>query len=287
MAKAQTGRPFILTEHGIYAKEREMEINQSEQYVGYEKRMWKNIFYSLARIAYDSADLIIALFRRNRALQIQNGAPSERCRVIPNGIPVQSFLELERRPHETFNVGFIGRMVPIKDVKNFIMSARIVLNAVPKARFYLIGPQDERNDYFEELQILVENLELGDRVIFTGKVDVKQYFPILDVVCLPSIKEAQPLTVIEAMVAGVPVVATRVGDVEDILQQDGIVVPPKQPDKMAAGVIKFAKDAAFRKRCTQHGRERASQIYDLNKMIQSYDEIYMSYGDQEALKWQA
>jgi len=77
---------------------------------------------------------------------------------------------------------------------------------------------------------------------FTGKVDVKNYFPILDVLCLTSVKEAQPLSIIEAMVAGVPVVATRVGDVEDILQDDGIVVPPKRPDKLADGVIRFASD---------------------------------------------
>ncbi len=287
MAKIRTGRPFLLTEHGIYAKEREMEINQSEIHSGYEREMWKNMFRSLAKIAYTHADRIIALFQKNQNLQLSLGAPPERCFVIPNGIRVRDFLKIERKPHEHFNVGFIGRLVPIKDVKTFVLAARIIRDALPQARFYIIGPQDERDDYFQELKILVDNLELNDVIEFTGKVDVKTYFPILDVLCLTSVKEAQPLSIIEAMVAGVPVVATRVGDVEDILQDDGIVVPPKRPDKLADGVIRFASDPEFRRRCIQNARERAVRRYDLDALIQRYDELYQEYAKPEAERWRA
>lgn len=282
LARLQTGRPFILTEHGIYAKEREMEINQSDLYSGYQKKMWKQVFTMLARLAYQHADMIIALFQRNQNLQLALGAPPERCHVIPNGIHVDDFLRIQPQPHDTFNVGFIGRMVPIKDVKTFIQAARITANELPQARFYLIGPQDERDDYFQELQVLVDNLELRDRVVFTGKVNVKEYFPILDVLCLSSVKEAQPLSIIEAMAAGVPVVATRVGDVEDILQQDGIVVPPKRPDRMAEGILRFARDAQFRQRCIVNGRERVRYTYNLHDLIQRYAEIYQEHYRREA-----
>ena len=288
IAKTVKGKPFLLTEHGIYAKEREIEINQSELYRGYQKRMWKKNFRYLAKIAYGYADRIIALFRKNQDIQIQLGAPPEKCELIPNGIRVQEFLNLPRKPHRGLNVGFIGRMVPIKDVKNFIMAARIVKNRLPDARFYLIGPQDERDDYFRELQVLVENLELQEAIRFTGKVDVKEYFPILDVLCLSSIKEAQPLTVIEAMVAGVPVVATRVGDVPDILQEDGIVVPPKSPDRLAEGVVRFVTDSEFRRRAVARARERAVATYDLEKLIGTYRNLYLKYAatPREAPSWQ-
>ncbi|MEE9171039.1 MAG: GT4 family glycosyltransferase PelF [bacterium] len=286
-AKCETGKPFILTEHGIYAKEREIEINQSESHAGYQKRMWKNNFQSLARIAYGQADKIIALFKRNQDLQIQMGAPEARCEVIPNGIHIEQFKDLEPKKHKGFNVGYIGRMVAIKDVKNFIMAARIAKDQIPNSHFYLIGPQEEQNEYYKELLILVQNLDLVDSVTFTGKVDVKEYFPLLDVLCLSSIKEAQPLAVIESLIAGVPIVATHVGDVEDILREDGIIVPPKSPAKLAGGVIKFAQDAEFRTRCIQRGRQRAIVDYDLNRLIHRYSEIYNQFDSKEAVRWRA
>lgn len=287
VAKMRKNRPFLLTEHGIYAKEREIEINQSELFKGYQKRMWKKSYHGLARIAYQYADSIISLFKRNRDIQIQLGAPQEKCRVIPNGIHIKDFINLPRKAHKGFNVGFIGRMVPIKDVKNFLMAARIVKDQIPDAVFYLIGPRKEQEEYYAELEILVDNLYLADSLKFTGRVDVKDYFPILDVNCLSSIKEAQPLSVIEAMVAGVAVVATDVGDVSELLQNDGIVVPPKSPDKLAEGVIEFARNPEYRKECTTRARERAIRKYDLDLLIKKYGNIYKQYNAKEGQKWRA
>ncbi len=279
LAKVKKQRPFLLTEHGIYAKEREIEINQSEMYIGYQKKMWRNNFYSLARLAYAHADKIIALFRKNRAIQIEIGAPPERTEVIPNGIKIASFAAIQPRPHKLFNVGFVGRMVAIKDVKNFILAARIVKDQIANAHFYLIGPQDEQAEYFQELLVLVQNLGLKNAVTFTGKVDVKKYFPILDVLCLTSIKEAQPLAIIEAMAAGVPVVATNMGDVADILQSDGIVVPPKNPQQIARGVVQFARDETFRQQCIANARQRAVREYDLDTLIRRYGDMYRRYAE--------
>ncbi len=287
LAKVKRGRPFLLTEHGIYAKEREIEINQSEMYIGYQKRMWRNNFYSLAKMAYAHADKIIALFQKNRAIQIEIGAPPERTLVIPNGIKIANFKNIRPKPHKLFNVGFVGRMVAIKDVKNFILAARIIKDQIPRAHFYLIGPQDEQAEYFKELLILVQNLGLKNSVTFTGKVDVKKYFPILDAICLTSIKEAQPLAIIEAMVAGVPVVATNVGDVADILKSDGIVVPPKNPQQIARGVVRYATDEAFRQRCIQNARERAIREYDLDVLIRRYGEMYREYAQKGTVSRQA
>ncbi len=286
IAKAKTKKPFILTEHGIYSKEREMEINQSDLFKGYQKRMWKKNYNSLSKITYEHADKIIALFHRNRDIQIQAGASADKCIVIPNGIHVKDFTSISKNSHTGFNIGFIGRMVPIKDVKNFIMAARIIKDDLPKAHFYLIGPQDENPKYFKELLILVDNLKLKESVTFTGKVDVKKYFPILDAFCLTSIKEAQPLSIIESMIAGVPVVATDVGDVSHILLHDGIVVAPKSPDKIALGVLRYATDPAFKRECVEQGRERAIKDYDLNTLINRYGDIYKQYAENEVAEWQ-
>ncbi len=287
IAKVKNNKPFILTEHGIYTKEREMEINQTEIFKGYQKQMAKKIYHALSKLAYDHADKIIALFQRNVDIQIQMGAPAERCQAIPNGIRVKDFSSITRKPHSGFNVGFIGRMVPIKDVKNLLMASRIIKDEIPNTHFYLIGPTDEDEDYYNELLILVDNLKMKESITFTGRVDVKKYLSKLDVLCLSSIKEAQPLTLIEALIAGVPSVATDVGDVANILQDDGIVVPPKSPEKLAQGVIRFATDPAFKKECVIRGKERAIRDYDLDSLIQRYGDIYFHYGSKEAEKWQA
>jgi len=97
----------------------------------------------------------------------------------------------------------------------------------------------------------------------------------------------QPLALIESLIAGVPIVATQVGNVEDILLDDGIVVPPKSPEKLADGVMKFAFDSKFRTNCIQRGRARAIVDYDLNQLIHRYGEIYKQYSTQEMVKWLA
>jgi glycosyltransferase involved in cell wall biosynthesis len=286
-AKIETGKPFLLTEHGIYAKEREIEVNQSDIFPGYQKRMWKKSFHGLARIAYTYADRIIALFRQNQEIQIQLGAPAEKCMIIPNGVPVKEFLQLKRKTSGNPAVGFIGRIVSIKDIKTFLLGARIIKDRFPDARFYIIGPQDEEPEYYKELLMLVDILELKESAIFTGKVDVKEYLPRLDVLCLTSVKEAQPLSLIEAMLAGVPIVATKVGDVPDILQSDGIVVPPKSPEKLAEGVIKFLTDQPFREGCIQRARERAKEIYDRDRLMNRYRSLYQEYLERREAAWRA
>ena len=82
-------------------------------------------------------------------------------------------------------------------------------------------------------------------------------------------------------------VATKVGNVEDILLDDGIVVPPKSPENMADGVIKFAHNSKYRLECIKRGRDRAILDYDLDRLIHRYAEIYEQYNVQEKAKWLA
>jgi nifR3 family TIM-barrel protein len=113
IAKARINRPFLLTEHGIYAKEREIEINQSETFKGYQKRMWKKSYHGLAHIAYQYADSIISLFKRNRDIQIQLGAPAEKCQVIPNGIHIKDFKNRLRFHKSTHVILYLKEQIAV------------------------------------------------------------------------------------------------------------------------------------------------------------------------------
>jgi len=118
LAKIKYDKPFYLTEHGVYAREREEDIIKSK-WVGVDfKKIWIDYFYFLSKIAYKYSDKIISLFEYNRQLQISLGAPEEKTFVIPNGIDIDRFSCIKKEETEKFIVGSVLRVVPIKDVKN-------------------------------------------------------------------------------------------------------------------------------------------------------------------------
>jgi glycosyltransferase involved in cell wall biosynthesis len=282
-AKIRTGKPLILTEHGLYHKEREMEIRKTQFVRGYQRDMWIGIYNNLSRLSYRYADLIIALFEQNRRLQIELGAPEAKTRVIPNGIDVPFYSQVTRRSREGFHVGLVGRVVPIKDIKTFISMAKIVSETIPQAVFHCIGPTDEDPGYFEDCRILVESLKLADRFHFTGRQDVREYYSFLDVLLLTSVREAQPLVILEAYCAGVPVVATRVGNVAELLDYDDrFIAPSKDPEKLAAGVRFVHEHPEEMRIIVEKNRDRVVRFYDRDKVFQTYGELYRRYIDAAA-----
>jgi glycosyltransferase involved in cell wall biosynthesis len=278
VAKIRTGKPFILTEHGLYHKEREMEIRKAQFIRGYQRDLWTEIYNNLSRLSYRYADLIIALFEQNRRLQIELGAAEEKTRVIPNGIDVPFYSQVSRQPKDGFHVGLVGRVVPIKDIKTFISMAKIVSEAIPEAVFHCIGPTDEDLGYYEDCQILVDSLKLADRFHFTGRQDVREYYSFLDVLLLTSVREAQPLVILEAYCAGVPVVATRVGNVAELLDYDErFIASSKDPEKLATGVKYIYDHPEEMETIVGKNRERVVRFYDRDKVFQTYGDLYRQH----------
>jgi len=157
------GRPFLLTEHGLYTKERKIDLGQADwiqdaeevfggEELSYLRRMWIHFFEGLGRMAYDAADPILTITSRHRERQRQDGADPARQAVIHNGVELARFRPLRgRRPVERPLVaGFIGRIVPIKDVKTFIRAMRAVCAALPQAEGWIVGNTDEDPGYAAE-----------------------------------------------------------------------------------------------------------------------------------------
>jgi glycosyltransferase involved in cell wall biosynthesis len=156
--------------------------------------------------------------------------------VIPNGIDVARYSSVQRIKKQGFHIGLVGRVVPIKDIKTFISCCKVISQHIPEALFYCIGPTDEDPDYYEDCMKLVKSLRIEDRFFFTGRQNVLEYYAYLDVMLLTSIREAQPLVILEAWSAGVPVVATKVGNVAEMLDYDErFLSPSKDPDTLARG----------------------------------------------------
>ncbi len=277
-ATIRTGRPLLLTEHGLYHKEREMEIRKTRIIRGYQRDMWIRTYNSLSRLCYRYARLIVSLFEVNRQKQIELGAPAERTRVIPNGIDVAFYSAVRREKRPGFHVGLVGRVVPIKDIKTFISMARIVSERVPEAEFHCIGPTDEHPTYFEECLILVRSYGLEEKFHFTGRQDVRRYYSFLDVLLLTSVREAQPLVILEGYCAGVPAVATRVGNVPELLDYDErFLAAPKDPEKLAQGVLYVRDHPQEMEALTAQNRERVLRFYDRTAVFQTYGELYREH----------
>ncbi len=299
IAKLTQGRRLILTEHGIYTHERLLEISQAtwiytpqrerfriQRELSFFKRFWLGFFHTMGGMTYHHADRIITLFEGNRTKEILSGAPPEKISIIPNGIDLELYRDLAcKQPGSgPDTVAFIGRVVSIKDVKTFLQAARIILDALPKTEFLIIGPTDEEPDYSLECHELVKTLGLEKSVRFLGKVDMREYYSKIDAVVLTSLSEAQPYVILEANAVGIPVVATDVGACREMLEgraaadrrigPSGIITGVSHPEATAAGVLRILKDPALRAAMSEAGRNRTLRFYDQNDLISQYLNLY-------------
>lgn len=305
IARVMTGRPLLLTEHGIYVKERKIEISQAEwvyrkkderlridSKLGAFQTFWIRMFEQLARLCYDYSSAIYTLYEGNRQLEIQEGADPDKIRIIPNGISLDNFLGLKAEDHDyqgqtEFAVGFVGRVVPIKDVKTFLRAIKIVAIKIEKLKVYIMGPTEEDKEYYEECVNLVRLLHLEDVVEFTGKVKVTDYLPNLDVIVLTSISEAQPLVIMEANCAGIPAVASDVGSCRELLEgrtvsdqalgPSGIVTKVADPVSTGEAILKILTSPILRQRMSRAGIERVKTFYKESDLNERYLNIYKDY----------
>jgi glycosyltransferase involved in cell wall biosynthesis len=300
-AKRLKQAPLLLTEHGIYTNERLVEISLADWIysrrerriqVGREtttlKRIWMNVFDFLGRLTYEEVDKMTTLFGGNKDMEIRLGAKEDKIEIIPNGVDLTRFKAQVRAPRtETPLVALIGRVVPIKDIRTFIKACRVAADAVPQAKFLVLGSTDQTPAYYEKCLEYRRLMGLEGKLEFTGNVDVMEWYPKLDVVCLTSVSEALPLTVLEAMASGIPVVSTRVGACEELLcgkddrDRDlgdcGIVTTVGNHQEVGEGIVRILKDRELAARLGRVGQERVKRHYDLQDVEARYGRLYTTW----------
>ncbi|RKR46206.1 GT4 family glycosyltransferase PelF [Paraburkholderia sp. BL17N1] len=295
----RTGRPLLISEHGIYTKERKIDLLQSQwirdnrgvferdiSRVSYFRELWVRFFEAIGKLAYDAADDIVALYEANRQRQITDGARAERTQCIPNGIDVDALVPLiaERKPRSHRVVALIGRVVPIKDIKTFIRAIFIASRTMPDLEGWIIGPEEEDPAYALECRALVESLGLSRNVKFLGFQRIDDMMPQIDVIALTSISEALPLVVLEGFAAGVPAITTDVGSCRQLIEgaddQDralgsaGMVVQLADPAAFAQAVLALLADETRWQAAQQAGLARVRRYYTRKQMIDSYRTLY-------------
>jgi len=296
-----SGIPMLVTEHGLYTRERIQELWDADWIPGeafarerrrpnFFKEWWKNAFLSFEKTAYAAADPVIALFDANRQYQIAHGADEAHARVVPNGVDVAAYeaVRKRRRPSGGFHVGLVGRVVPIKDIRTFISAMKILERKLEPGvlKAWILGPEDEDPDYAAGCRDLVRLLGLEETVAFTGRVDCRIHYETLDAVVLTSLSEGQPLSVLEAMACGIPVVASDVGACRELLEGlersdralgvAGMLTPPADAEGVAAALANLAGDPVLRGSMGEAGRVRARTYYRTELVGERYLEIYRS-----------
>ena len=293
------GLPLVLSEHGIYTKERQIDLLQSAwirdnrnifqrdpMEVSFFRQMWIRFFDWMGRFCYGAADPIIALYENNRLRQVADGAAAERTVSIPNGIRIERFVPLRtQRPAETPPVlCLIGRVVPIKDIKTFIRAMRRVVNRMPQAQAWVAGPTAEDPAYADECQNLVDSLGLQANVRFLGMQKVEELLPKVGVVVLSSISEALPLVILEAQAAGVPVVSTDVGSCRQLIDglgpEDqalgscGRVVGIANPEALADACLELLASPGQWQAASAAGIARVERYYSDRLLFERYRQVY-------------
>ena len=281
-AKVRKGKPFLLTEHGLYHKEREIEIRKATFVKGYQRDLWSRIYDRVASLCYSNADLCTSLFAENRRYQLDLGAKPENALVIPNGIDIERFSVERAKIDERFHVGFVGRVVPIKDVKTYILAAKLLIDRLGEGEreviFHIIGPEDEDPEYAAACRRLAADLKIEGRIEFTGRKDVRDYYRFLDVVVLTSVREAQPLVILEAYAAGIPVVSTDVGNVSELLEGDRrFIAPVKDAEGIAEGIRYVFSHPQEMAELAERNRARAIADYDKKELLARYGELYARF----------
>jgi glycosyltransferase involved in cell wall biosynthesis len=246
---------------------------------GYFNARAERVFLEVERRLARRTDLLVAVSDeiRDELLERGVGRP-EQWRVIPLGFDLRPFLAAKparvvRGPlglaDDAPLVGMVGRLTSIKDHQTALLAIR----DVPDCHLVVVGDGELRGS----LERLSADLGLGDRVHFVGwRTDVAAVYADLDVALLTSLNEGTPVSLIEAAAAGVPSVATHVGGVPFVVDdgRTGLLVPPRDPEAVAAGLRRLLSDRGDRKQLGEAARSRVGERFSLGASLDAHRSIY-------------
>ena len=295
MGKHLHNGQLILSEHGIYTREREEELIKAQWVQRLYKKIWIQQFKKMSQVAYDKADLVTSLYQHARELQVELGCPKEKTMVTPNGINYRRLEKLSGVPPEQagyIHVGAVLRVAPIKDVKTMIQAFSYAKKRCPRLKLWIMGPYDEEPEYAAECFKMVEMMGLLD-VEFTGRIQITDYLGWMDMTILTSISEGQPLTILESFAAHVPVIATDVGNCRGLLYGEddefgraGILTHIMNIEEIANAMVYLAENPDERRQMANAGYQRLMRKYKIEDMKKTYAEIYREAARRQNLEWE-
>ena len=263
-------RLIVHTYHGIH-------------YLHFEGFLKKYLYLTFDRqlLRWTNATICVAESDRTLALE-QRLAKRESNYLIPNGISVERMkvrlnrnLDRRKQKSEKVIIGTIGRLHEQKGHKYFVEAAAELVKQLPNIEIRIIGDGDCRT----QLQAQVVDLGLQDVIYFMGtRRDIAAQLSQMDVFVLPSLWEGMPFVLLEAMAAGVPIVATNVDGVSEILKHEfeGVLVPPRDPHALAEAIVKVFRNKKRTREIVVNAKKKIAAEFSIEKMVQSTESVYRS-----------
>ncbi len=209
------------------------------------------------------------------------GIPSRKLQVIRNGVDVRRFANAAA-DRESVGlagdgpvIGAVARLHPVKGHSVLLRSFVGVKRQFPKAALLIVGDGEERAG----LSALAQELGIDDSVVFLGsRRDIPELLAAMDIVVLPSFEEGLPLSLLEAMAAAKPIVATDVGAVSTVIRdnQTGLLVPPRDAGAITGALIRMLSDVKLQRALSTAAQALAVDRYSLDRTAEAYQGIYAS-----------
>jgi glycosyltransferase involved in cell wall biosynthesis len=256
----------IKTEHSI------VEPMRSLRELGGHLRMYCNrALDTLATNLFTDEVIFVSEFVMRK---LKKHFPFTRSRIIRNGIVP---LEIKDASPEgidplDFNIGIIGRLSPVKGHK-YLFEALKGLNHIPEIKLHIFGEGALRI----ELERLAHSLSIEKRVIFWGfQNNVSRFVRKMSLFVMPSIFESMPYSLLEAMYLGVPVIASNVGGIPEVIENgaDGLLVPAQDPDALRAAIVRLFENKTERTEMAQKAETKVRTHFMIPHMLEEYTERY-------------
>ena len=298
--KVIQNKPLLLSEHGIYTKERQIDLYQADwiketnqyfkagldDHISYIRRLWMRFFEALGRLTYSACGITVTLYEQNRLKQIELGARPEQAVAIPNGVKLERLIKLRDKRGKDIPpiLCLLGRVVPIKDIKTYIRAVGLLCEELPEAEGWIVGPSEEEEEYAAECYALVEQLGLKDKVKFLGFQNIDDILPKTGLLTLSSISEGQPLVILEGFAAGVPSLSTDVGSCRELIEgydekdrqrgKAGEIVPLANPQALATAAASLLGDDKRWYAAQAAGIARVESLYSEQTFLKNYQNLY-------------
>ncbi len=239
----------------------------------------KKIYLLAEKISAPFKNLIITNSEFDRQLAIKNKiAKAEKIVTIPNGLDVGGLKLLPKEEARKFLglkneivIGTIANLYKNKGLEYLIYAAEKIKN--PELKFVIIGDGPEK----ENLKRLIGETYLENSVFLTGYIDsAYKYLKAFDIFVLPSVKEGQPWTILEAMAAEIPIVATNIAGIPEMLENEksGLLVEPADPQAIALAIEKMLTHTSLAKECAENSLITIKNKFGLSDMLRKNEELF-------------
>jgi len=276
IAKEETGRPLLLTEHGVFLREQFYFIDNHRDLAPFSKRFLKGFIRALVLTVYGYADRVLPVCDFNARWERVLGVEESKIQVIYNGIPNDYFVaeaDLARADSSSAEMISITNINPMKDVETAIRAMALVVERRPEARLTIYGPV-RHPQYQRYCRGLVRELGLERHVRFGGPLnDVRPKLKPGAISVLISLSEALPYTLLESMAAGQAIVATAVGGIPDALGDSGLLVRVRDYEDVARACLQLLDNRRLREDLAHKARQHARR-FQLSRMVESYRAAY-------------